>query len=124
MGLWDQALALQWVRENIEGFGGDPQQVTIFCQSADSWSVGLHILSPITRNLFKNAIMMSAGPLSHLTGENSTTAKNNWLKVAKFADCGNGLNFCTAQTLSVYLIPTFVGYRNVIEALNTIVYIQ
>jgi hypothetical protein len=40
--------------------------------------------------------MMSGGPLSHLTGENPTTAKNNWLKVAKFADCGDGLNFSTA----------------------------
>jgi carboxylesterase type B len=96
MGLWDQALALQWVRDNIEGFGGDPQQDTIFGQSAGSWSVDLHILSPITRNLFKNATVMSAGPLSHLTGENPTTAKNNWLKVAKFADCGNGTDFCSS----------------------------
>jgi carboxylesterase type B len=96
MGLWDQVLAFQWVRDNIESFSGDPQQVTIFGQSTGSWSVGLHIVSPITRILFKNTIMMSAGPISHLTGENPTTAKNNWLKVAKFADCGNGLNSSTA----------------------------
>jgi len=93
VGLWDQALALQWVNENIANFGGDPEQVTIFGESAGSWSVGLHLLSPISRPLFRNAIMMSAGPLSHLTGENPTKAKDNWLKVAKLADCGNGLNF-------------------------------
>ncbi len=44
-----------------------PQQVTTFGER--QWSVGLHILSLITRNLFKNAIMMSAGTISWLTRE-------------------------------------------------------
>jgi carboxylesterase type B len=77
------------VRDNIEYFGVDPQQVTIFGESAGSWSVSLPLLSPITRNPFKNTIMMSGAALSHLTGENPVIAKNNWLKVTKLADCGN-----------------------------------
>ena len=46
LGLKDQVLALQWVQDNIEKFGGNPQQVTIFGVSAGGISVHFHILSP------------------------------------------------------------------------------
>ena len=45
-GLYDQTLALQWVQENIAAFGGNPDQVTIFGQSAGAASTGLHTVSP------------------------------------------------------------------------------
>ncbi|XP_054162705.1 acetylcholinesterase-like [Oppia nitens] len=59
LGLYDQLLGLQWVRDNIHRFGGDKNQVTIFGQSAGSWSVMLHILSPLSKGLFRRAIMES-----------------------------------------------------------------
>ena len=59
VGLWDQSLALKWVIKNIEAFRGDPDNICIFGESAGSISTSIHILSPITRNLFKNAIMES-----------------------------------------------------------------
>lgn len=59
MGLWDQLLALKWVQNNIHFFGGNPDQVTIFGESAGSMSVSAHILSPQSNGLFKNAIMQS-----------------------------------------------------------------
>ena len=62
-GLWDQALALKWVSENIRYFGGNPKAITLMGESAGSWSISMHILSPVTRNLFANAIMMSGSAL-------------------------------------------------------------
>ena len=63
-GLWDQAAALEWISENIRYFGGNPKQVTIMGESAGSWSVSLQILSPVARNLYQNAIMMSGAALN------------------------------------------------------------
>ena len=47
------------MRENIDKFGGDPNEITIFGESAGSWSVSAHILSPLSKGLFKRAIMES-----------------------------------------------------------------
>lgn len=61
-GLKDQVAALKWVKENIRKFGGDPNQVTIFGESSGGASVALHLLSPMSKSLFKRAISMSGVP--------------------------------------------------------------
>ena len=48
-GMFDQLMALDWVRQNIDRFGGDPDNVTIFGESAGSVSVSLHLLSPLSQ---------------------------------------------------------------------------
>ena len=58
-GLFDQLMALEWVQENIHHFGGDPRNVTLMGESAGSVSVTMHLLSPLSRNKFKGAIMQS-----------------------------------------------------------------
>ena len=56
-GLRDQSLALAWVHENIAYFGGDPDLVTIFGESAGAFSVALHITAPQSQNNFQRAVM-------------------------------------------------------------------
>lgn len=58
-GLMDQRLAMTWVRDNIAQFGGDPDKVTLFGQSAGAMSVGLHLISSASQPLFDAAIMES-----------------------------------------------------------------
>lgn len=61
-GLMDQIAALIWVQENISRFGGNPDNVTIFGESAGSQDVALLLASPSARRLFHKAIMQSGTP--------------------------------------------------------------
>lgn len=59
-GLKDQQLALTWIHANIHNFGGDPNRVTIFGQSAGSASCVFHMIAPASRGLFQQSIQMSS----------------------------------------------------------------
>jgi carboxylesterase type B len=59
MGMFDQTMSLLWVRNNIAAFGGDPNRVTIFGQSAGGGSSSLHMISPYSTGLYAQAILES-----------------------------------------------------------------
>ncbi|MBQ3985309.1 MAG: carboxylesterase family protein [Bacteroidales bacterium] len=63
-GILDQIAALKWIANNIEQFGGDPDNITILGQSAGAGSVKTLCESPLTGNLIKKAIIQSGGGVS------------------------------------------------------------
>ena len=99
LALWDQNLALQWVRDNIGYFGGNPDQVTIFGESAGSFSVLYQVVSKQSDSLFSAAIAQSGAPFSTFWNPRFQE-KNKPRKIA--ADLGRFLN-CQAETDEVLL---------------------
>ena len=87
MGLIDQTLALQWVKNHIHNFNGDPNKITIFGQDAGAVSVSLHLLSPISRDTFQYAIMQSGSALAPWVFESQVSAKNRAYDLAEMFDC-------------------------------------
>ncbi len=65
-GTLDQIAALKWVRNNITAYGGDPDNVTIFGESAGAWSVTELMTSPLAKGLFHKAIGQSGASTYHL----------------------------------------------------------
>lgn len=58
-GLKDQTLALQWVRDHVTAFGGDANSVTLVGHSAGAVSASFHLISKLSKGLFRNAILLS-----------------------------------------------------------------
>ncbi|WP_434310663.1 carboxylesterase/lipase family protein [Hominifimenecus sp. rT4P-3] len=67
-GTLDQVAAIQWVYRNIVNFGGDPERISLFGQSAGADCVRSMITTPLLRGMIRGAIMQSGGGLSYLHG--------------------------------------------------------
>ncbi|XP_059143129.1 fatty acyl-CoA hydrolase precursor, medium chain-like isoform X1 [Physella acuta] len=109
-GIWDQYMALSWVKENIQYFNGDNGSITLFGQSAGAISTGLHCFSPISSKLFHKAILQSGSVTSIITRNAKQRALELGAKVGcsqaqgqAFADC---LRQVSASTLLNNSIPS------------------
>lgn len=92
-GLYDQMTAMQWVRDNIASFGGDPENITIMGQSAGAASVQMQCQSPLTNGLFQKAVMSSGCGLGSMMSGKMETVCAFWQEVMKRCGCQNLAEF-------------------------------
>ncbi|XP_052098497.1 cholinesterase 1-like isoform X2 [Mytilus californianus] len=93
-GLMDQVLAMKWVQRNIRYFGGDPFRVTIHGHSSGAADVGAHLISPLTKGLFRNAIIHSGSPLAYWF-MSKCVRSGNTLVIPK--ECRRGTSLVTSE---------------------------
>ena len=89
-GMLDQVEALKWVKDNIANFGGNPSKVTIFGVSAGGTSVSLHLMSPLSKDLFHRAIAESGVDLSPFAIQPVSFGLRYAKDLAQKLDCSTG----------------------------------
>ncbi|XP_022818112.1 esterase FE4-like [Spodoptera litura] len=105
-GLKDQVLALRWINENIEAFGGDPTQITVFGESSGGMSINLHLLSSY-EPLFQKAIIQSGPAVSPwVLGEPDNTVP---IRLAR------GLGFFTEDISEALIFLSSVNPHKLVE---------
>jgi para-nitrobenzyl esterase len=87
-GMMDALAALNWVKRNIGAFGGDPDNVTVFGESAGANMIGALVGSPQAKGLFKRAISQSGGYMGLTMGKTTTLAQQEQAGVKAMADMG------------------------------------
>jgi para-nitrobenzyl esterase len=85
LGILDQIAALRWVRDNIAGFGGDPDNVTVVGQSAGALSLGTILATPAAAGLARRAILQSGAVQSNMAPEAARGVAERLLEVIDVA---------------------------------------
>lgn len=96
VGLRDQIAALEWVRDDIPNFGGDPEKVTVFGESAGAVSVTTLYATPSARGLFSAGIAQSSDPMLTLDGPHASEFASwfvqDWAKIRLMSQRCSGVS--------------------------------
>lgn len=114
VGNLDICAGLEWVRDNIAGFGGDPRQVMIFGQSGGGAKVVTLMAMEAARPLFHSAATMSGQHVTAIGPMNATRRAAAWMKAAGADD------FATFRALPMERLVEAMGARDPIEAKGAI----
>ena len=106
LGLRDQTLALQWIQENIQAFGGDPRRVTAFGESAGAVSIALHYLNPAliddtpqNNTLFRAAIFESGAPSTFPVASPYEIRQDVFDTLTEISNCTTGADISSFECL-------------------------
>ena len=108
-GLWDQNMAFQWVHDNIEAFGGNPNSVTIFGESAGGGSVSFQSLYPGNQGLFQRVIAQSGVATSWILRVDNTTAEAAALNMSTALGCNSSNTTEIVECLRVLSAKSFIS---------------
>lgn len=93
-------MALQWVKDNIQYFGGDPDRIILMGESGGAQVVSLMCVSPLTKGLFSRAIIQSANIVKHIYNN----LDGNMALGERLAEAVN----CTKKNFTIYDHPSDV----------------
>jgi para-nitrobenzyl esterase len=110
----DQIAAMKWVRENIAGFGGDPDNVTLGGESGGSRGIAIHLVSPLSKGLFHRVVMQSGSAVGGWNLDiKLEEGEKSGLGFAEMLGAGtlDELRAMSARDLLAYYIPSKIGNK-------------
>jgi len=102
LGIKDQIAALTWIKENISAFGGNPDNITIFGESAGATSVMLLMIAPAAKNLFQKAIAQSGNLAMYHTPEESIKLANEFMNLGGYKNIRELLTLSAEKLTNTY----------------------
>ncbi|XP_032064564.1 cholinesterase-like [Thamnophis elegans] len=111
LGLWDQQLALKWVKENAAAFGGDPSRVTLLGHSAGGSCMNLHLLAPKSQDFFAQAVIQSGTANAFWAWRSPEVVKQLSLEFVHLLGCSEDNNISIEHCLQTKNVSELIRHE-------------